>query len=147
VFSRESLGETDDTIVFPYNHNFFQFEFVALNYTHPEKNTYKYKLEGIGNEWIDSGSGRLVRYAGLPPGEYRFRVIGSNNDGLWNYDGASIRFAINPPLWTTWWAYLFYVLFLTAGAYSIHQYRLHVLEARNRILEAKVLERTAEVSK
>lgn len=82
---------------------FFSFEFAALDYTFPRKNQYAYKMEGFDSDWIYSGSRRYAGYTNLDPGEYIFRVKGSNNDGLWNEEGASVRIKIMPAFWQTWW--------------------------------------------
>jgi hypothetical protein len=59
------------------------FEFAALNYLSPQKNRYRYKLEGFEEEWNEVGADRrFVTYTNLDPGEYVFRVTGSNNDGV-----------------------------------------------------------------
>ena len=96
-----------------WRHNFFEFEFAALNYVLPEKNRYKYKLEGLDQDWYDAGAKRYARYAGLPDGEYLLRILGSNNDGVWNDTGASLKVVVMPPYWRTWW---FYALCTLAGA-------------------------------
>ncbi len=91
------------TLTLSYEDNFFSFEFDALDFTHPEKNQYAYKMEGFDADWIHSGTRRYASYTNLDHGEYRLRVKGSNNDGVWNEAGAAIRIAITPPFWETWW--------------------------------------------
>lgn len=86
------------------------FEFAAFDYTAPEKNRFQYKLEGFDPGWMEAGGARQVTYTNLDPGGYTFRVRGSNNDGVWNRDGAAIGITVNPPLWATWWAYCAYAL-------------------------------------
>ncbi len=88
----------------------FSFEFAALDYTSPERNRYAYKLEGFDEDWISSGERRFASYTNLDGGTYTFRVKGTNSDGVWNEDGASIRVTVIPPPWKTWWAYSLYVL-------------------------------------
>ncbi len=97
-------------IELPYNENFLSFEFVALNYDAPEKNQYAYRLEGLDKAWVDSGTRKFASYTALAPGEYTFRVKASNNDGIWNEQGASLSLTILPPWWQTWWAYTIYAL-------------------------------------
>lgn len=92
---REILLEPDE--------NYVSFEFAALNYTEPEKNQYAYTLEGIDNGWISCGARRYAGYTRLDGGTYTFRVKGSNNDGVWNTGGASIRIVIALPFWRRWW--------------------------------------------
>jgi len=79
------------------------FEFVALNYTSTNKNQYAYKMEGFDSDWIQVGNRREAYYTNLPPKTYTFRVIGSNNDGVWNEEGVSIIVEVSPPWWNEWW--------------------------------------------
>lgn len=81
----------------------FSFEFVALNYIHPEKNKYAYKLEGLHDDWILCGTQRRATFSHIPAGNYLFRVKAANNDGVWNETGDSIKLIITPPFWQTWW--------------------------------------------
>ncbi len=86
-----------------YEENVFSFEFAALDYTHPEKNQYAYMLEGFDKHWVYCGDRRFARYTNLNPGDYTFRVKGTNHDGVWNPQGAALSIAIVPPFWMTWW--------------------------------------------
>jgi len=100
----------------PYNETSISFEFAALSYVSPERNRYAYKMEGLDRDWVNSGTRRYASYQHLEPGEYVFRVRGSNNDGVWNEEGASIAVIITPPWWQKWW---FTALFWLALAGSI----------------------------
>ena len=108
----------------------FRAEFVALNFTKSEKNQYAYMLEGFDRDWVQAGSYRFANYTNLPPGGYTFRVKGSNNDGLWNEEGASVTVTVSPAPWQTWWAYLSYLILfgLSVFAYIRRQQRIHELE-------------------
>lgn len=88
----------------------FAIEFSALNYIYPNQNQYAYKLEGFDREWNHVGHRREAYYTNIQPGEYTFRVKGSNNDGVWNEEGASMHIHIMPPPWATWWAWMLYIL-------------------------------------
>jgi ligand-binding sensor domain-containing protein/serine/threonine protein kinase len=139
-------NSSDLQLSLPYNQNFFSFGFTALNYTHSEKNLYAYKMEGVDKDWIYCDSRRYASYPNLGPGEYLFRVKGSNNDRVWNEEGAAIKIFISPPLWKTWWAYLLYTVTIAGIGYGRHRFRLETLERRNRLLEAKIQERTAALA-
>ncbi len=89
------------------------FEFAALDYTAPEKNRYRYLLEGLSSEWIDLGHHRRVSFTNLDPGSYQLRVQGANNDGVWSENDVSINISVAPPPWRTWWAYALYVVSLS----------------------------------
>jgi signal transduction histidine kinase/DNA-binding response OmpR family regulator/streptogramin lyase len=91
-----------------HHQNFLSLEFAALNFLHPEKNQYKYKMEGLDEDWIEAGTRRFARYPDLRPGTYTFRVIGSNDDNVWNMQGASLKITINPPWYGSLLAYIVY---------------------------------------
>lgn len=96
-------------ITLTYHQNEFSFEFAALNYSQAFKNSYSYMLEGYDEHWHEAGTQRTASYTKVPHGDYVFRVKASNNDGLWNEEGASLRIIVTPPWWATWWAYAVYV--------------------------------------
>ncbi len=83
--------------------NFFTIKFAALDYRLPERNQYYYFLEGFDRDWIYNETKNYASYTNLDPGEYVFKVRGSNSNGVWNKDGRSIRIIISPPFWQTWW--------------------------------------------
>ncbi len=102
--------------------NVISFEFVALNYTSPEKNQYAYKLEGFDEDWTYCGTRRYASYTNLDAGSYVFRVRGSNNDGVWNDEGTSIVVIIAPPWWKTAWAYVGYGAVGLLFLYALRRY-------------------------
>ncbi len=91
-----------DELVLSYKENYFTFEFAALDYTTPEKNSFAYLMEGVDRGWVEAGTQRAANYTSLDPGEYIFRVKASNNDGVWNEEGTSLKVIIMPPWWKTW---------------------------------------------
>ncbi len=130
------------TIHFDFNHNDFSVHFSALDYTQPEKNQYKYILIGYDKKWTKTTSNhRIARYTNLKPDEYLFKVIGSNNDDLWNEEGTSIRIKIHPPFWQTTWFIL-----IIAGALSIilFLWLRYMLQRMNKKRELIIQEKTKE---
>lgn len=123
----------DDEIILPFKKNFVSFEFVALNYEHPQKNQYKYKLEGVDNDWVDSGTRRFARYSDIDPGTYTFHVTGSNNNGIWNVKGASMSFTVQPPWWQTSWAYAGYTILGLMLLFFFHQQIIRRERLRNKL--------------
>jgi len=107
-----------------HNENYFSFEFAALDYVNPERNLYAYKLEGVDEDWVQSGTRRFVNYTGISPGSYTFRVKGSNNDGVWNEEGISMAIIVLPPPWKTWWAYTLYAIAFGALLLALRSYDL-----------------------
>ncbi len=117
------------------------FYYTALSFIAPENVRFKYKLEGYDDNWIDSGSRRVASYTNLRPGNYKFRVIASNNDGVWNESGTAIEFYLRPRFYQTYWFYLLCVLLLGVIAWQLYRLRVKrmalqfraVLAERNRI--------------
>lgn len=136
-----------DEITLSYKASVFSFEFAALDYSVPTENQYAYKMDGFDEAWTYSGSRRFATYTNLDPGHYVFRVKGSNNDGVWNEQGAAIRITITPPLGRTWWAYLAYVGFALLAVFGFIKLRTRHLEQSRQALEKIVQERTEEIQK
>lgn len=111
-----------ETIRLAYNENNFSITYQALNYIYATQNQYAYKLEGYDTDWNYVGERNSAFYTNLSPGKYVFRVKASNNDGVWNEEGRSLIIIVQPPLWRTWYAYLFYVIALAAIIYGILYY-------------------------
>lgn len=137
---------TTDHITLSYRDRIFSFKFTALNYQDSKKNRYRYMLEGFENEWneVDS-SRRYVTYTNLDPGEYVFRVIGSNNDGLWNHQGASVTMTVTPPWWETMVVRVLMVLIITGIIVGVFFIQYINARKREQLLERQVGERTREL--
>ncbi|MBN1791762.1 MAG: hypothetical protein JW830_14775 [Bacteroidales bacterium] len=123
----------------------FTIEFAALDYTDPLKNQYVYQLEPLSEKWISTGNRRFVHFTKLPPGEYVFRVRGTNNDGLWNDTPTILRIKITPPWWKSRFAFLAYALLALAIIYLYIKWRERVLIREKKNLELKIRERTEEI--
>lgn len=93
-----------------YKYNVFSIEYVSLSYSVPAKNQYKYKLEGFDKDWNFVGNQRKATYTNLPAGKYKFHVMGSNNDGVWNEEATTVDIVIHPPFWRTTFAYFLYII-------------------------------------
>jgi len=106
------------------------FEFAALNYIAPAKNRYAYKLEGFDKNWIQLGKKREITFSSLPPGKYVLRIKGSNNDGVWNEKGTSLKITIVPPFWFTWWFRVLVLLMIGTLIYLWHRSRMKHLSLR-----------------
>lgn len=96
----------------PHN-NIFSIAFAALNFFHPEKTKYKYKLEGFNKEWLTTeGTQRTVTFTNLDPGVYSFQVLASNSEGVWGDQPTSIRINVLPPFWKSNTAFVLYSIFI-----------------------------------
>lgn len=132
-------------VTLSYKQSDFSFGFAALNFSRTKENQYAYKLEGFDDDWVYVGKNRDAYYTNIPPGKYTFRVIASNNDGIWNEEGTSIKINIVPPFWMTWWFRILSVLAVIGCAVGLYYYRISKIKARGTQLEKQVLERTEEV--
>jgi signal transduction histidine kinase/ligand-binding sensor domain-containing protein/DNA-binding response OmpR family regulator len=104
------------TITIKAAENDFSVEFVALNYTNPQKNHYAYRLLGYNEGWVDPGPGqRTASFANLPPGHYTLEVKAENGEGKWSRQPATMQFEVLAPWYKTWWAYLLYASALFGG--------------------------------
>jgi len=109
----------------PYDLSVFSFEFAALDYFNPQKNQYAYKMEGVDPEWVyTDASRRFATYTSLEPGDYTFKVKGSNNDRIWNEEGTSIKVTILPPWWRTNLAYFVYLILFGFTLYLIWYFQM-----------------------
>jgi two-component sensor histidine kinase len=113
-----------ESITLSHRQNFFSFEFSSMDFSDPENNRFMYMLEGIDEEWIYSGDRNFAAYTKIDPGEYHFRVRGTNSDGRWSEAEASIWLTITPPFWQRWWFRGTMILLGLLGIYAIHLYRI-----------------------
>ncbi len=127
-----------DKVALSYKDNIFSIEFAALDFTAPENNQYKCKLEGFNEDWINLGFKNDITFTNLDPGAYTFRVMGSNNDGYWNAEGASLKIIIKPPFWQTWYFRVLMVIAFCSLLVALHKFRTKRIKQD---LEKKRLER------
>jgi len=117
----------------------WEFHYTGLSLLAPRNSLFKYRLDGFDKGWIDAGNRRTAYYTRLPPGEYTFRVIASNNDGIWNDTGASFHFTLEPHLYQTLWFRLLCVLAAVVAVglwYRLRVGRLsHLVALRTQDLE------------
>jgi len=120
-----------------------EIHYTALSLVSPEKNRFKYKLEGRDSDWKDAGNERKASYTDLPPRSYRFRVMASNNSGVWNEAGDSLDFSIAPAYYQTTWFLVSCLAAFLASLWALYRYRLYqVKQEFNARLEERVGERT-----
>jgi serine phosphatase RsbU (regulator of sigma subunit)/ligand-binding sensor domain-containing protein len=147
---KKQISRTEE-IVLSHWQNDISFDYVGLHFANPSKNRYAFKLENYENEWRYVNEQRTATYTNLDPGEYIFQVIGSNNDGLWNEEGTSIKLLILPPWWRTYWAYASYILLIGLSIFAvdrIQRARLVSIEKRKAqfaLLEAENKRKSEEL--
>jgi signal transduction histidine kinase/ligand-binding sensor domain-containing protein len=101
-------SSNQERLTLEYDENELTIDYVALHFGNPKKNQYAYQLEGFDDDWIDAGTKRSATYTNLPPGNFTFKVMAANADGLWNEEGAYFLLTVLPPWYKTWWAYALY---------------------------------------
>ncbi len=125
--------------------NSFSFDFVALDYVAPEKNQYSYRMKGFDKNWINIGTRRFAYYTNLSPAKYVFQVRGSNNDGVWNHEGASLIVRIKPAFWQTSVFKISLGIIIALLLFGIFRWRTKAIHRQKEQLENEVKLRTAEL--
>ncbi len=136
VYIENIRGIEDDipltnAVELSHDQSFIEIKYTAINFNKPEETRFRYKLEGLNDNWIDVGNRRQALYSKIPPGQYTFNVIASNSDGVWNEKGATLGIIVKPPFWQTNWFYgIVGLLFLTSGP-AVYYYRVKQLKKEN----------------
>ena len=137
---------TTDSLTLTHTQNIFTLEFAGLSYAAPEKNRYRYRLEGLESEWNEMDSRhRQATYTSLPAGRYVFRVQASNNDEVWNEKGVSLALTVLPPWWATAWFRSLMGLAFVGLILGVYKLRIKGLQQREQQLDALVQQRTMEL--
>ena len=125
----------------------YTFNYTALSLYEPEKTRFRYQLVGYDKDWMEVGNERSVSYTNLGHGDYTFKVIACNNDGLWNEVGSELSFRVKTPFTQTLLFYLLLLFTIVAAVFAFYRVRLRSLEARQLELERTIRYRTEEVTR
>ena len=136
-----------DSIVLTYKDNIVTIDFAALSFFNNFKNQYRYKLEGFNENWIQLGSNHTITFTNLSPGDYKLRVIGSNNDGVWNENGTTLFIQVHPPWWRTNLAYAVYTILFLGLLFGLRKFELDRREQKSRIRESELRIKATEAEK
>ena len=134
-----------DEINLNYHQVIFTLQFAALNFSHSYQNLYQYKLEGFDEGWHDVGNQHWATYTALRPGKYTFRVIGSNDDGVWNLKGTQLRIIVHPPFYNTLVFRIIIIILVILILVMIYRSRVKRTQALNSRLSRLISERTNEL--
>jgi diguanylate cyclase (GGDEF)-like protein len=137
--------EPRSPLLLPPGRNDLEIHYTALSLVAPEKVRFRYTLEGFDQGWLNPGTRRIAYYTNVPPGEFTFRVIACNNDGIWNRTGTWLTVVQKPHLWQSPWFPLLVgglLVLIVAGAGRVRESRL---KSRQRELELLVDERTIQL--
>ncbi|MEP6662643.1 MAG: two-component regulator propeller domain-containing protein [Verrucomicrobiota bacterium] len=139
---RSTTSEKGFSVHVPPNHGELEIRYTALSLQAPEKNRFRYMLEGVDSEWSDAGTRRVAYYNHISPGHYRFHVVGCNNDGVWNEQGASLDIYLDPHFYQTAWFYLGCILLGGMIIAGIYRFNMQRLKHHQKVLESLVEDRT-----
>lgn len=141
---KQSITETTQ-ITLNADQSTFSLEFAALNMIAPENNQYAYKIIGMHDKWIPLGNQRKFGFSNLPQGDYTFMVKASNNEGVWNEEGAIMQIRIIPVFWKSLWFNILLLFLLCGCIYGVYRLRVKVIKRQKAVLERLVKLRTREV--
>jgi ligand-binding sensor domain-containing protein/signal transduction histidine kinase len=102
-FNKEGTSSSKSLLRVEPGRHYIEFRFTGIDFNEPDKVRFKWRLEGVDNQWREGMNQRDIGYGPLLPGSYRFRVLAANGDGVWNQSGASLAFMVLPFFWETWW--------------------------------------------
>jgi signal transduction histidine kinase/CheY-like chemotaxis protein/streptogramin lyase len=122
-----------------------EIHYTAPSFRNPGQVFFKYRLEGFENEWVEAGTRRTAYYTNLPHGDFTFKVIACNNDGVWNTEGASFNIKILSPFWQNHWIRFLGLLFFIGFVYLLIKLRTKTIENQKRKLKKEVDLQTREL--
>lgn len=147
IKSDNDVQSLEGTIRLPAGVRRLEVHYTGLSFYAPNKVKYKYKLENFDDQWVDAGDLRTAYYTNIPPGDYIFKVIASNNDGVWNRKPAFASFYQEAFFYQTRWFYILMAILLIALGAFMYYLRALELKRRNVLLTRLVKERTWDIQK
>jgi ligand-binding sensor domain-containing protein/signal transduction histidine kinase len=135
LLNRKELSSSEAVTIYPGEQN-LEIRYAALSFIKPEQVNFRYKIEGLEGDWIEAGSRRTAFFSHLPAGEYIFKVIAANSDGVWNQEGATIRIIVVPPFWQTMWFAALMILTLAIATALVFRIRIQKVERARLAQEA-----------
>ncbi len=128
VLDRAMLDPRRSVEIYPHQSQ-LEIAYAGLSFIKPEHVRFKYRLEGLSNEWNEVGNRRVAYYTHVPPGNYVFRVTAANSDGVWNETGATLAITVHPPIWATPWFGAGVALF--CGTLGVLLYRARIRKLKH----------------
>ena len=122
-----------------------EIHYTALRFTAPKQLSFKYMLVGFDKDWIEAGTRRVAYYTNIPPGNYTFKVIACDTDGIWNLTGAILGLDIAAHFYQTSWFRGLMVILLILIGFGAYRLRVWRLLAREKMLKAYVQEAMAKI--
>jgi signal transduction histidine kinase/ligand-binding sensor domain-containing protein len=113
-----------------------EIEYTGINWYRPQQIRFRYQLVGFNQDWVDADTRRTAYFSHLPPGDYTFKVIADNSEGVWSTEGPSLRIVVLPPFYRTDWFLTLVVLAVSGTILGAFKYRLNQLEQRRAAQQA-----------
>src|SRR5206468_1259978 len=110
------------------------FEYTGLSFAVPGRIRFRYFLEGFDSSWSQPVAAREAVYTNLGPGSYRFRLVASNSEGLWNGPETAMALNVAPAYYQTYWLRLSFFAAFIGLFWALHRWRIHQLRAQERRL-------------
>jgi len=145
-FLEKQIQTENQQVNLNYRDKFFQIEFSAINAKDSNRTIFRYKLQGLDEEWIEAGRNHFANYYNLSPGKYFFVVQAANKKGKWSTQSASIIITINPPFYYTWWFISLCIVVIVLWSLYYYESRVSRVTKQKNILEQMVRERTDKIS-
>ena len=128
--------------------NSITVEYVSVNFRNPEETSYRYRLDGFHDEWVEAGSRRFAQFSNLPPDSYTLRVKAVDANGVESTQPATFTFSVLPPWYRTWWAYGIYALLFVIGVVVTDRVQRRKVQQKEREkAREKELEQAREIEK
>lgn len=136
----------EDEIVLDYDQTVITFEFASLKYPFSKNQEYAIKMENFDADWREIGKIKTATFTNLSPGSYTFKVRSRSEGGEWNNQFASTRVIILKPFWTTWWAYMVYIVLIGFMLFLFRKYTIEWENMKNNLnLQKLIREKETEL--
>ncbi len=142
VFVDDTEYEYPDIVEIPPGSGKVKIVYTSLSFKSPENVTFQYKLEGLSDQWSNLIKRREIIYEHLPPGSFEFRTRGCNSDGIWNYEGSSVKLIVHAYFYQTVLFYIIVSIIFVMLVATVFYIRIRSLQYREKKLQELVEERT-----
>jgi signal transduction histidine kinase len=124
--SGEPVDHRQDVEVGP-NAPSFEIRYTAPTFIQPDRIRFRYRLDGVTDDWVDAGDRRSVSFYRVPAGRYTFRLMASSHTGEWSGEAQTLQIVVLPPFWGTWWFRLAMAAACASALLAVHGRRVRGL--------------------
>lgn len=139
-------GKDQKMLQLDYSQNFFQINFMAIDYINGNNYSYSYQLKEVSDQWIENGTSGSAIFSNLSPGEYTLLIKYRNNINGRESQPQMLTIRITPPWYLSYWAYALYaILLVLLCAVSIYRIIRQYRRKQHRMIEKMNREKKEEV--